>query len=56
MTRIDPAAPSVTCTVCGVTLEDCALCERGDCEHAICYRCLRNRLGQSRDHARVRGG
>jgi hypothetical protein len=47
--RPEEPRASLTCTRCGVTLEICAFCEREDCPgDAICYRCLRNQLLQSR--------
>lgn len=44
------------CTRCGIGIEICALCERENCPHAICYRCLRIELGQSLAHPHPHGG
>lgn len=41
---------SLVCTRCGASVECCAFCEREDCNQALCNRCTRLGLGQSRDH------
>lgn len=47
---------ALTCTRCGASVELCAFCERDDCRHTICYRCLRIELRQSMAHPHVHGG
>jgi hypothetical protein len=48
VTMDQPERPLI-CTRCGVAIEICAFCERGDCTaDVICYRCLRNLLLQTR--------
>jgi hypothetical protein len=47
---------ALVCTRCGTLLEVCAFCERDDCAHMSCYRCLRVDLGQSMDHPHEHGG
>ena len=44
---------ALVCTRCGASVECCAFCEREDCNHAICNRCMRLGLRQSRDHPQV---
>jgi hypothetical protein len=44
---------SLVCTRCGASVECCAFCERENCNHAICNRCMRLGLRQSRDHPQV---
>jgi len=44
------------CTRCGARIEVCAFCERADCSHPICYRCLRQELRQSLAQPHAHGG
>ena len=44
---------NLVCTRCGASVEYCAFCEREDCNHAICNRCMRLGLRQSRDHPQL---
>ena len=44
------------CTRCGSRIELCAFCESADCGHVICYRCLREELGQSVVQPHAHGG
>ena len=44
------------CTRCGSLIELCACCEGADCSNVICYRCLRQELGQSIAQPHVLGG
>jgi hypothetical protein len=46
----------LACTRCGARIELCAFCERIDCAHPICYRCLRRELGQSLVQPHAHGG
>ena len=36
-----------TCSRCGRRIELCAFCEDAACANVICYRCLREDLGES---------
>lgn len=54
MAKVRPT--TTICSACGKTTEVCAFCERSDCSHAVCYRCLRVALGQSLDHPHDHGG
>ncbi len=62
---IDPGRTSVPsgehsallrCMRCGRGIELCAFCERDDCGHVICYRCLRLELRQSIAQPHTHGG
>lgn len=44
------------CSRCGKTVEECAVCERAECPHKMCYRCLRIEIGESMDHPHDHGG
>jgi hypothetical protein len=44
------------CTRCGTRIELCAFCESPACRHVICYRCLRQELGQSVVQPHAHGG
>jgi hypothetical protein len=43
------------CKECDAHVEYCAFCEREDCSELICYRCLRQALGQSLSHPLLYG-
>jgi hypothetical protein len=47
---------ALNCGTCEVTLELCAFCERADCGHTICARCLRIELRESLAHPHAHGG
>jgi hypothetical protein len=42
MTTADPSR----CVDCDRDVELCFFCEREDCEHALCYRCVVQALGE----------
>ena len=46
----------LTCMTCGSLIELCAFCERVDCGHTICHRCLRLQFGQSMAPLHLHGG
>jgi len=56
MTSTDEPGRTPTCTSCAVIVQLCAFCERGDCPEAICYRCLREDLGESIPELHPHGG
>jgi hypothetical protein len=56
MTQPTESPTVLACTSCGVVLEVCAFCERERCPEAICYRCLRNALGESLAEPHTHGG
>jgi hypothetical protein len=47
---------ALTCKRCGVVVEHCAFCERGECPEAICYRCLRIACRQALGEPHAHGG
>ena len=57
----DLAAPedrglALQCSQCHSEVDVCAFCERPDCAHLVCFRCLRVELGQSMSHPHQHGG
>jgi hypothetical protein len=44
------------CTRCGKPIEVCDVCEKPDCEPAICYACLRVAVGQTVPQLHAHGG
>jgi len=56
MMHTEQRGAGLTCMRCGVVVELCAFCERDDCRHTICYRCLRIQLGQSMAQPHLHGG
>jgi hypothetical protein len=44
------------CSGCEREVDVCAFCERGECTHTICFRCLQNELGQTKAHPHAHGG
>lgn len=52
-----PAAPvQATCKECSTALEVCAFCEKENCPHMTCYRCLRIALRQEVPQPHHHGG
>jgi hypothetical protein len=47
---------ALICMTCGSSIERCAFCERDDCGHTICFRCLRIEFGQSIAPLHLHGG
>jgi hypothetical protein len=44
------------CSRCGSAIAICAFCEDIECESVICYRCLRQEVGQSLAQPHAHGG
>lgn len=44
------------CSRCGSAIEICAFCQDIACASVICYRCLRQDLGQSLAQPHAHGG
>jgi protein-arginine kinase activator protein McsA len=47
---------TLVCEHCGATLEDCAGCNREECDVATCYHCLIEQLGQAVVGVHAHGG
>jgi hypothetical protein len=56
MTAGERQGVAISCATCDTTVEVCAFCERADCGHTICYRCLRIELRESLAHPHAHGG
>lgn len=47
---------ALRCARCNAEVDVCAFCERPDCAHLVCFRCLREDVGQSMSHPHDHGG
>ena len=47
---------TLRCERCARAIEECAFCQDPGCRHVICYRCLREELGQSLVQPHAHGG
>jgi hypothetical protein len=56
MTAAEPPGVAIACATCDVAVDVCAFCERTDCGHTICSRCLRIDLRESLAHPHDHGG
>jgi hypothetical protein len=51
-----PAERTLRCGTCGRWIDVCAFCRRVDCDHVVCYRCVRLAFRQSIAQPHLHGG